>query len=524
MPNSIPASTPDETGATSVKPVNESSFKGNDLTELRRLQRLAKLKKNYGLLFYNPFPKQDMFHANGHFLRRYVRTGNRFGKSTLGAAEDCAWAIGERPWYPEGDPRRTAGIPRRPTKGLIIVADWDKAKEIFTNRAEGAAQGKLFKFLPKDSIGKCTSNSGIIVSIEVKSIHGGWSTIYIDTVKSYKANPMGQESSDWDWIHVDEPCPKDMWIANSRGLIDRQGSAWFTCTPINEPWINDMFIPRKAMRKEVSGAIQMDDDHWMITGSSYDNPYNTEKALKMFEKDLTEEEKQCRIGGIPLALSGLVYKEFNPDVHVLTKLPTGWQSWMHPPESYTHRIFIDPHPQTPHAVLFAATSPYGPVYYWHEIFRKCLIPDLCDMINEIMMGYEIADIFCDPSAFVQSPVDDMSMADCFLANGLNVQRAPKDLSRGIIEAQAFLGARMRTPLGTVVPKAFFSPHLSETLWEFDHYMWSSTRKDKPVDKDDHMMENFYRSVITDHSFITQSSVPSAGDYGYSPKLNVSLKC
>jgi len=335
---------------------------------------------------------------------------------------------------------------------------------------------------------------------------------------------MGQESSDYDWIHVDEPCPKDMWIANSRGLIDRGGSAWFTCTPISEPWINDMFIPRKALRKEVSGAIMMDEDHWMITGSSYDNPYNTEKSLKMFENDLTAEEKQCRIGGIPLALSGLVYKEFNPDVHVLTSIPYGWQGWMKPPAGYTHRVFIDPHPQTPHAVLFASASPYGPVYYWHEIFRKCLIPDLCDMINEIMLGYGITDIYCDPSAFIQSPVDDKSMADSFLENGLDVQRAPKDLSRGIIESQAFLGSRIRTPLGTVVPKAFFAPHLSETLWEFDHYMWSSTRKDKPIDKDDHMMENFYRSVITDNSFITQTDTYSAEDFKSNTKLKPSMKC
>lgn len=497
----------------------------DDITELRRLQKLVALKKRYGLLFYSPFAKQDSFHAAGEYKRRYVRTGNRFGKSTLGAAEDCAWAIGERVWYPEGDPRRTAGIPKRATKGLIIVSDWEKAKEIFSNNVTGQAQGKLFKFLPKDSLGRCpTNNAGVIAEINVKSIHGGYSTIYLDTVKSFKANPMGQESSDWDWIHVDEPCPKEMWVANSRGLIDRGGSAWFTCTPINEPWINDMFIPRKALRKEVLGALTMDEFHWMITGSSYDNPYNTEQALKLFEKDLTEAEKQCRIGGIPLALSGLVYKEFNEDVHVLKKLPHGWDNWLAPPESYTYRIYIDPHPQTPHAVLFAATSPYGAVFYWHEIFRKCLIPDLCDMITEVMLDREITSILCDPSAFITSPIDNMSMADCFMDAGLMVEKAPKDLSRGIIETQAFLGARVATPLGTIIPKAYFSPHLTETLWEFDHYEWSTGRKDKPVDKDDHMMENLYRSIITDHKFITQNDKVDPTAFGVTHKFNRSLKC
>lgn len=511
----------------SVDTVNQSEHATkDDMVELRRLQRLVRMKRACGLLFYKPFPKQDAFHSAGNYKRRYLRTGNRFGKSTVGAAEDAAWAIGERVWYPEGDPRRYVGIPKRATKGLIIVSDWEKAKEIFTNNVEGQARGKLFKFLPKDSLGRCpTNNAGVIAEINVKSVHGGYSTIYLDTVKSFKANPMGQESSDWDWIHVDEPCPKEMWVANSRGLIDRNGSAWFTCTPITEPWINDMFIPRSALRKEVTGEIILDENHWMATGSSYDNPHNTSEALAIFEKNLTDEEKACRIGGVPLSLSGLVYKEYKEEVHLLKKLPYGWDSWLAPPTSYTYRIYIDPHPQTPHAVLFAATCPYGPVFFWHEIFRKCLIPDLCDMINEVMFGREITSILCDPAAFIQSPIDNMSMADVFLDNGLVVEKAPKDLARGIIETQAFLGARVLSPTGTVMPKCYFSPHLTETLWEFDHYMWSSTKKDKPVDKDDHMMENLYRAVITDHGFITQTDKIEAKDFQFNYKSpNVSMKC
>lgn len=468
----------------------------NGLNQLKKLQRLQELKKQYGLLFYKPFEKQDMFHRNGEYKRRYVRTGNRFGKSTLGSAEDCAWAIGERPWYPEGDERRTKGIPKRATKGLIVVADWDKVHEIFTNPMDGPGKGKLFEFLPLSSITKKKTNtSGIINEIWIKSIHGGESVIMLDTIKSFKSNPMGQESSDWDWIHVDEPCPKAMWIANSRGLIDRGGSAWFTCTPINEAWINDMFIPRHMLRKSVEGAVIKDDKHWMITGNSYDNPHNSAEALELFAGDLTEQEVQCRIQGIPLALSGLVYKEFIYEEHVLEKLPHGWESWLQPPQDYNIRIWIDTHPRTPHAVLFSATSPQGLVFFYHEIFKACYIKDLCEAINEIVFGYEIDEIKLDPSAWVTNPIDSTTVADVFMDNGLCVEKAPKDLTSGLLAAKSFLGSKVTLQSGEKIRKVFFSPHLSETLWEFDHYEWSSTRQDKPVDKDDHMMENFYRSVL-----------------------------
>lgn len=46
------------------------------------------------------------------------------------------------------------------------------------------------------------------------------------------------------------------------------------------------------------------------------------------------------------------------------------------------------------------------------------------------------------------------------------------------------------------PVLRFAWHLMETLWEFDRYVWDTTRgrEGKPVDRDDHMMECLYRLV------------------------------
>lgn len=488
--------------------------------ELFALRQLERMKDDYGLLFYAPHEKQHEFHASGNVKRRYVRTGNRFGKSTMGGAEDCAWALGERPWYKKDDPRRYVGIPRHSTKGLIIVADWDKAHEIFTNPVNGQGQGKLFKFLPKDSIVRMSrNNAGVISEITVKSIWGGESTILLDTVKSFASNPMGQESSDWDWIHVDEPCPKDMWVANSRGLIDRDGSAWFTCTPINHPWINDMFVPRDVFRLQDGKTVTKDEDHMMIVGSSYDNPHNAEKALKMFENDLTEEQKQCRIQGIPLALSGLVYKEFHPSDSLYRGTPSGWKNPMCPPDNFTIRLAIDPHPQVPHAVLFAATSPEGQTFFFAEIFRKLTAEQLCESIHEITAGRHVQIYLCDPAAYVPSNIDQSVMADVLIENGVFVEKASKDLSRGLITTQAALCDTVVSPLGNTQRKLLFGEHLQETRWEFDHYTWNPTRPNKPIDKHDHMMENLYRLVLEGLDYIKPDNEDEFRYIGYNiPKL------
>ena len=134
--------------------------------KLKALRRLAELRKNYGIFAYKPQPKQALFHQ-ANYKYRYLRTGNRFGKSTCGSAEDCAFALSARLWLPEGDPIRHLGIPRRATKGVILVADWDKAREIFTS----PETGKLMSFLPKDRIEQLVKNqAGEVNVIKVKNV------------------------------------------------------------------------------------------------------------------------------------------------------------------------------------------------------------------------------------------------------------------------------------------------------------------------------------------------------------------
>lgn len=468
--------------------------------KLQLLQRRAKLRNTNGLAFYTPHNKQDQFHRAGKYRRRYVRTGNRFGKSDMGASEDCAFALGYRPWYPEGDPARYEGIPRHSTKGVIVVQNWDKADEIFTNQEEGTSKGKLFQKLPKESIVRVRrGKNGSIVKITIKSIWGGNSTIYLETVRSFKQDGMRSESSNWDWIHVDEPCPRKMWVALSRGLMDRGGKAWFTCTPVSEPWINDFFLPPRMARAEINEAFINDafaHPRWMITGHTSDNPYLTMEDIEEFEQDISKEERDCRLAGIPMALSGLIYKDFQHDVHVYRECPHGWTDSQTPPKDYTIRTFIDPHPRTPHAVLHCATSPFGQLYIYRELFRPGLISDLVEHIQAQTEGYHVEDYLIDPIAFIENPSNGRCMADDFYDAGIPVVPAPKELTFGILKTQARLRERDEHDNPTV----FVHENCDTFLFEVDRYIWQE-EKEKPVDVDDHMMENFYRMILTGCAYV-----------------------
>ncbi len=476
-------------------------------------RKLELLQENQ-IEFYNPHPKQRDFHSAAVYHFRYARTGNRFGKSEMGAAEDVAYALGYRPWIAEGDPARTVGIPRHPTKGLIVTTDWDKSTEIFTSQEDGPNLGKLFKYIPSSKVlGTTKNHSSAIDSIKVQHISGGVSVIHLDTVKSFKGNKLGVESSAWDWAHFDEPLPEAMFKGIVRGMIDRGGRFWFTCTPLEEPWIDELFVPDTEMQTRNDLKIQHG-DFWMMTGATSDNPHNKSEDIDRIMSLYTAEERDTRLTGIPRAYSGLVYKEFQWDKHVgrvkedRTPIPpVGWASWDHPPDNYTLRFAIDYHPQKNHHVLFIATSPWEYQFVYAELWIDCLMSELVVEINRILKG-RTATVpgLIDPLASTPNRVTDITALDELLRLELPVVPATKDPYNGILAARALLKSRDRA--GQAMLQV--NPSLKRFLFEISRgYIWDEDTN-KPKKKNDDAMENFYRLVLQDRLVYVEPS--TAADY------------
>jgi hypothetical protein len=457
--------------------------------QLQTKRKLLEKVKQYGLPFYRPHEKQDIFHRAGKFKRRMYRAGNRSGKSQAGVAEDCAHFMGERPWYPKDDPARYAGIKDGRTKGLVITTDWDKVDEVFTGQGRGGDVGKFWRMLPQGYVVKTKKNhSGVIDYIEGPD----GSVIRFDTVKSFTMNPMGAESSDHDWVHWDEPAPEPMHKAVNRGLMDRGGTEWFTLTPLNEAWINDLFFPNLKLMKSLEVQEQFRGDRamsWVVTGTTYDNPYLSPEDIQDFEDTLTEDEKECRIRGIPLAMSGMVYKSFDFDKHVLQAIPSGWEDYNSPPRSWPIYVSIDTHPQTPHAVLFVAVSPHGQKFLFEELFIHCSIETLSEYIHQktTLRGYTIANpVKLEPAAWIPDPITMSCYADEFFKHGICVEKASKGLAHGILTVEQQFQRENNI---------YVAPNLRRWLYEITHYVYD--KENKPRDKDDHLMECMYRMFINE---------------------------
>jgi hypothetical protein len=455
-----------------------------------------KIMKANKLQFFIPSHKQRIFIENADKKRRAVFAGNRFGKSTIGVVEDCCFAIGFRPFFEEGDPLRYLGIPDRGVKILVIAEDWDKVREIFTSNEPGADRmGKFLEWLPAESIAKCEKNSlGVVYVIHIVStVHGRTrkSSIYFDTVRSFKTNGAAHESSDWDVIHCDEPIPNDMWVAATRGLIDRKGHAWALLTPLREAWLYDYMC---------SNAVSQPEIFHVLHAEMLDNPTLDAAEAELFLSQLSPEERACRAAGIPLQSGRLVYHSFNEAKHLIKGTPAGWENPWTPPDDWDIAFAIDPHPQTPHAVLFVAISPIAVVFF-ADLFVKCpfgdnrdektkevIIEGLSTKIRRLVNGRRTLYQICDPCAWIKDPETNRAWVDALYEAGLTVEKASKAKTTGILEANEWLS-------GTKGKKMFVTESCPNFLREIRKYHYD--KENKPVDRDDHIMECFYRLVMKD---------------------------
>jgi hypothetical protein len=118
----------------------------------------------------------------------------------------------------------------------------------------------------------------------------------------------------------------------------------------------------------------------------------------------------------------------------------------------------------------------------------------------------------DPLGFIEDPITESCMADelCdqLAKNGVRtcvVEKATKALAQGILRVQGNL--RDRDSAGQ--PLLYFTPTCKRTLWELQRYCWDE-KENKPIDKDDHMMENLYRAELSGMRYVDTTPKPTVG--------------
>ena len=398
--------------------------------------------KSQKLSTYEPMTKQLTFHQSAAACRA-IFGGNRSGKTTCGGMEFLFHITGNYPdWYPK-DQRWSGAI-----KGRIVARDYAKGV------------GEIISPFMDEWLDKS------LVSRPIKNHQGIITKYFMKNGSVFDILTHEQDTEQFEgWKgHIawfDEPPPRDKYIATLRGLVDYSGRHWLTLTPLTQPWIYDD-IYTKADGKRI----------FVATVDMRDNTHLSEADILQFEKTLTEEEKEARIHGKFMHLTGLVYKDFDPDIHIID-----------PPEvkkDWTKYFAIDPHERKATACLWLAVDPKGNLYVYDELSLKDMDIEAMALAIHAQEGDNPAQIrLIDPHMDKDNAIaGGFNTRKELMKHGIFTERANSDPMLGKARIRQALKPQYSSLLKRNVPTLFVSRYCRNTIYEFQHYIWDDYRRNK----------------------------------------------
>ncbi len=450
------------------------------------LIEIERRRKENPLEYYNKgdkiHKKQIEFHSCP-LRNRWLFGGNRTGKTVSGATETVYRARGNHPYRNITKPQN-----------LWVVS--------LTNEVQrDVTQKEILRWLPKKWIKDIQVRQGrkddpenaIIDFIVVESIHGGNSII------GFKSCEQGREKfqgTSQDGIWFDEECPISIYDECKMRLIDTRGDIWGTMTPLKGlTWVYDLIYLNEIQDPEVKA--------WTMEWA--DNPFLSPDEIACLESTLTDEQRESRQYGRFVAMSGLVYKEFREDIHIIEpfNVPAGWYD----------NISIDPGYSNPLSCHFYACDGDGNVYVIEEHFeaeqsieyhaRKIL--EIADSLQWPRRNGKLLSLI-DSAADSKTLAAEKSQSQLFNENGIRCNgNVNKDIWTGIQRVKYFLTLKPYPdnievwPRGK--PKLFIFSNCVNMIREIKSYRWMEPREgvnaqERPKKAHDHSMDELRYYIMS----------------------------
>jgi phage terminase large subunit-like protein len=346
-------------------------------------------------------------------------------------------------------------------------------------------------------------------------------------IMTYQQDASEFEGVTLGWAWFDEP-PPDKILKATIARMRRGGIIIITATPISgSAHLYDMFAKGEV---EVEVVLREGEEPVKILRSVYHVTADVESACKehgirghLSHEDIArmvaeypEDERQARVYGKFAHLIGLVFKKFDRNVHVI------------PPFNINDRDFVvyeylDPHPRNPDAALWLAVDRKGTKYVIDELwYQPDDVPDLAAKIKAKATQYRLGGRWADPWIFNKDQhhgSNDRNLDEQLSDEGLTYLKAPKQRTASDKKIETALNHHIVNGHMVRPPELYIFDTCKRTIFEFEHYRWDEwkgktgdnrNRKEKPVDKDDHMIENLGRALISDHRFFEKPASNSTG--------------
>jgi phage terminase large subunit-like protein len=295
------------------------------------------------------------------------------------------------------------------------------------------------------------------------------------------------------FIHFDEEPPKDIFIENRARLIDTGGHYWITMTPVlGMDWVyDDIYMPGKNDAGSNISVIEVD---------MTENPYLSQGEIEGFLSGLSADERTARVRGKFVRVGGLVFKFFDPDLHVVDPFV--------PPKSWEWYVSLDHGYNNPTAIYWHAVSPDGQVVTFSEAYdNEHTVDYWATLIHARNSGFgRPPDYYvADPAIAQRQAITGASIQTEYAERGINFMLGHNDVISGINRMTMYLKVNVETRK----PNWVITRNCTFLTWEMQRLRWRTWKTAKliaennPHDvvhkKDDHGFDScrYFFTVIPD---------------------------
>lgn len=434
---------------------------------------LARREKNNYLDKYNAgervHNKQMLFHRCPK-RNRWVFGGNRSGKTECGAVEAVYMARGIHPFRQN----------RENVSGWVVSLSRQVQRDVAQEKILHYLKGEWIEKIVMQSGQSGSPESGVIDFILVKNVFGGISKI------GFKSCDQGREKfqgASLDFVWFDEEPPYDIYLECKMRVLDRKGDIFGTMTPLKGlTWVYNEIYLNEGNSPEI----------WCEHMEWGDNPFLNEEEIELLTSSMSEEELQSRKYGKFIASMGLVYPEFDENLHVIEPFDV--------PKEWFDNISIDPGLNNPLSAHWYAEDFDGNVYVIAEHFEaKRDIGYHATRIREISerLGWHRASngmisALIDSAANQRTLASQKNVVELFYDNGILANpRVNKDMFAGISTVKRWLkDAEGKT-------KIFIFKNCVNLIKELKSYWWGDG--DLPIKKDDHALDELRYYLMSKQS-------------------------
>lgn len=426
---------------------------------------LRKQARQPNILGYEPHDKQLQFHSSTAKKRLYIG-GNRSGKTTAGVAEGIWYLKGEHPYK---------RVPEPPVAGRAIGVD-------LLRGVQGILIPQFKRWIPP---------SLLVDGSWSKSYHAESRTLTLANGSTLEFMSYEQDTDKFagvprHFIHYDEEPPQHIYQENQARLIDYDGDAWFTLTPVEGmTWIYDsLYLPGTDEKSDSSVFV--------IEADMTDNPHIAGTGIEEFLKGLSKDERDARQSGKFVQLGGLVFKSFNANVNSFKCDATV------PPKSWLWYASMDHGYNNPTAWLWHAVSPSGDVITFAEHYQnEMVVADHAKVFHKLNQQFgKLPDIIVgDPAIEQRQGVTGSSIRNEYAQHGVYIMPGNNDVLSGVNQMHDYM------KINSVTGKPFWQitencPNLLRELSRLRWKTWAGRRAqfennkfDQIHKKDDHAFDS-----------------------------------